>query len=103
MYIKETWIQIRDKGTENEKRYNMGNSDYYEPFTDDLGKLFASLQKEYGRCVSKVYIDEGQQIGWVFEKKEKFEDVNEYFTKETWVEVHDEKPTITTTEHFHKF
>ena len=65
------------------------DSDWYEPFTDDLGKLFKSLQRAYGRCISKVYQDNidgtSWAKGWAFEKKHKYVDCNKYYIAETWV------------------
>jgi hypothetical protein len=52
------------------------------------GEIYRECLKEHGRCTSKVYIDtkDGPKaIGWVFQKREKYEDVNETFLKETWV------------------
>jgi hypothetical protein len=34
-----------------------------------LKGLFRRLSREFGRCASKVYVGEGNPIGWVFEKK----------------------------------
>ena len=36
----------------------------YEPYTDNKGRLFRECQKEYGRCVSSVYMDtaEGTRV-----------------------------------------
>ena len=83
LVINETWV---DK-TQNAL---CGSSGYYEPYTEDLGELFRSLQREYGRCVSRVYQDnclDGTSWvnGWVFEKKHKYNDCNEYYLAETWV------------------
>jgi len=84
LIIQETYI---DK-TGN---FIIGETEEYESFTDDIGKLFKVLQKEYGKCVSKVYIDDkkgnAKQRGWVFEKKEQYTDVEEYYINETWVTV----------------
>ena len=83
LVINETWVNK----TEN---CSGGDSGYYETYTDDLGELFKSLQREYGRCVSKVYNDnclDGTvwSNGWVFEKRRKYDDCNEYYLAETWI------------------
>ena len=71
----------------------LGESDFYETFTDNKGELFKSLQKEYGRCVSKMYIDlkdgSTKEIGWVFQKRKKYEDCEKTFLLETWIQVKD--------------
>ena len=48
--------------------------------------LFLDLSRQFGRCCSKMYIGNGKQIGWVFEKKEPYDD-NGVFIQETWVEL----------------
>lgn len=82
LVIKEVWVnRTRD--------YIVGDSGYYQPFTDDLGTLFNSLRKEYGRCIGHVYRDTpdgtADKIGWVFEKLSKYEDTGEKYLAETWV------------------
>ncbi|MBK9952876.1 MAG: hypothetical protein IPP10_15615 [Candidatus Competibacteraceae bacterium] len=51
-----------------------------------LKGLFRRLSREFGRCVSKVYVGEGSPIGWVFEKKQHCTDKG-YFIQETWVTI----------------
>jgi len=71
-----------------------GESGPYEPYTTNIGKLFRSYQKEFGRCTSKVYIDTDQgpkAIGWVFIKTMKYEDArskNDIYVREVWVTIH---------------
>lgn len=80
--IQETWIN-KTEG------YRCGDSDWYEPHTNDLGVLFRDLKRQYGRCVSKVYVDNidgtSYSVGWVFEKRVKYDDCNETYLQETWV------------------
>lgn len=80
IYIQETWVSQEDDVI-------IGESDTYETFTDNKGVLFRELQKEYGRCVSKVYVDDDKQVGWVFQKKQKYDDCNKLFTLETWITI----------------
>ena len=65
LVIEETYEQIVDG-----KRYLLGDPVEYEPFTENLGDLFKSFQKEYGGCVSKIYQDvpDGTivEVGWYF-------------------------------------
>ena len=97
MLIRETWVN-------QSKGYQCGDSGLYEPFTDVICKLYLALQKEHGRCVSSMYIDNpdgsSKRIGWVFEKKMKYEDCKEYYIQETWVELHEQKPDVVTTNHY---
>lgn len=111
LYISETFINQTEG-------YRFGESGVYETYfeDDEIGKLFRSLQQEYGRCTSKVYIDtdEGtKQIGWVFEKRMEYEDsrprYDDYgrrqkpdtYIREVWVTVHEAPPTKTTEYHYH--
>lgn len=48
--------------------------------------LFRRLSREFGRCVSKVYVGKGTPIGWVFEKKQPYADKG-FFIQETWVTI----------------
>ena len=60
--------------------------------------FFSASQKEHGRCVSKVYLEGSEgtiAIGWVFQKREKYEDSKDTFIHETWVSLYDEwQPTV---------
>lgn len=96
MYIQERYVDKTDG-------YMFGESDIYEPYTDNVEELFRSLQRDFGRCSGKVYIGEAQQIGWVFEKRMKYEDCNEYYLQEVWVTLHDDLPSHTTKYYYHKF
>lgn len=89
--------------TEEDKIYSNGESGFYEPFTDDIKQLFKALQREYGRCTSKVYIDtpEGiKPIGWVFEKKMQYTDCKDFYKSIVWITLHKEKPTKTIEYHY---
>jgi len=100
MLIKETWVERESE----EQHCIIGESDLYEPFTDNIKRLFLSLQREYGKCTSKVYQDTPSgiiAIGWVFEKMVKYSDCNKYYLQETWIELHDSKPDTKTTYHYH--
>lgn len=91
-------LQIRETYVNQTKGYHLADwTPWYEPFTDNKGKLFRSLQREYGRCGSKMYIDtrngETRTCGWVFTKKQQYGDTGrygrpaEFYIQETWVEV----------------
>lgn len=94
--IEESWV-------DKTRGLRVGDSGIYETFTSDKGELYRSLQREYGRCISKVHIDTDNRvksIGWVFEKKQKYDDVNEYYIQETWVTLHESQPTRTIEHHY---
>ncbi len=87
--IEEHWVN-------RTANYSSGDSGVYETRFDNTGELYKFLQKEYGRCSGKVYIDkddrEGIAVGWVFEKIAKYEDTHEPFKLETWVTLHEKQP-----------
>lgn len=99
MLISETYID-KTRGV------RFGDSGEYEPFTEDRGKLFKSLSREYGRCTGKVYIDTSTgstPIGWVFEKRMAYEDARkptDTYVREVWVTLHKQKTTVTRTPHY---
>lgn len=68
------------------------DSGWYEPFTEDVGRLFRRLQREHGRCVSRVYVDgpDGQSWpqGWVFQKRRRYDGArspSDKYSVQTWV------------------
>ncbi len=89
------------------KGYILGTSDPYEPFTDNIRRLFLFLQKEYGKYVSRQYIDpDAKPIGWVFQKRMRYEDArtnraDDYYVQEVWVTLLNAPDTVTRTEHYH--
>ena len=92
MYIKESYLNATEG-------YRMGDSEWYETFTDNLGDLYRFLRKEFGRP-SNMYCnlkDGGcKKIGWVFRGKDKYEDTGKPYTREVWVEVSKTKPKFET-------
>ena len=57
---------------------------------ETIAEVYKAAQKEFGRCVSKMYIDtddpnKPKHVGWVFEKKQKYEDTKEFYIQETWI------------------
>lgn len=87
LFIKETWVN-------ESEGYCNGESGWYETFTDNVKTLFRHLQKEYGKA-SKMYIDTDngtKQIGWVFSKKQRYEDTRELYDFQAWVEISTTEP-----------
>lgn len=98
LYAQESFVNATDG-------YRCGDSDVYETFADTPGDLFRAMRREYGRCTGRVYIDteDGvRSIGWVFVKREQYQDADESYLKETWVTVHDAPPTVTREHHYHE-
>lgn len=81
-----------------------GEDHPYETFTDNPGKLFRALRREYGRCTGSVHIDtkEGKtrRIGWVFVKRAEYADhfyrghKPDTYLQETWISLHNGPPEI---------
>lgn len=75
---------------------SFGESGLYETAYDKPGDLFRAMQREYGRCISKVYMDRvdgtTQAIGWVFESRDKYQDDDETYLRHVWVTVHNSAP-----------
>lgn len=109
LWIQESFVNATEG-------YTFGDNPGYETYTDNVGRLFRDMQREYGRCTSKVYRDTEngvQQIGWVFQKRLRYEDARrdwngrysekDYYIREVWVTVHDAPDTVTREPHFHAF
>ena len=83
MYIQITHI--------DDTRHLCLDKDTWHEYDGKKQKLFTEMQREYGRCISKMFVDRKNLpplvIGWVFEKFTKYEDSSEKFIKHTWVEV----------------
>ena len=88
MYIRETYVN-KTEG------YQWGDSDWYETFTDNLGKLFHSLKKEYGNASNMYRDNDGppKKVGWVFTGRTQYEDTGESYLREVWVEVSTTEPS----------
>lgn len=89
-------LQIRETFINETKGYQFGDSEWYEPYTDNRGRLFREMQQDYGRCMGKVYLDVPRPdtahspapaapiatrrvfdvvaVGWVFSKTMPYED-----------------------------
>jgi hypothetical protein len=68
-----------------------------------VGDIYRFCVREHGRCTGKVYVDTKtgpMAIGWVFVKREKYEDVNETYLHETWVTLLERDETIRERDYF---
>lgn len=96
---------VQEEYLDATNRYHLGSSGLYTPFTTDIGKLFQRFQKEYGKCVSHVYVDGPNEkplsVGWVFQKRVKYDRSEETYLQEIWVSLHDEKPKQTIQYNYH--
>lgn len=102
LHVQEVWIDA----TDSERRCITGESEVYDTGRaySELGNLYRELVREHGRCIGRVYINDGVPIGYVFLKRRAVEDYrgNEPRTWlcETWVTVHTAPDTVTRTPHY---
>jgi hypothetical protein len=91
-----TTLMVKESYVNRTNNYRFGDSEWYEANADDRKELFSDLQQEFGRCTGKIYVDlisgGARAIGWVFEKKMKYEDARsskpeDFYLREVWVEV----------------
>jgi hypothetical protein len=76
---------------EDEKRICF--SEWTETTDKTMGEVFRISQREYGRCVSKVYRDvamgdgtyDTKTEGWVFLKRAEYQDCKKTYLQETWI------------------
>lgn len=84
MHANETFVNAT-------KGYQWGDSGWQETYCETRGELFRAAQSEHGRCISTMYRDgadgEAIPVGWVFAKRKQYEDCEETYLAETWVEV----------------
>lgn len=87
------YIKIFETYVNETRGYQFGDSGWQETcYTPaNKGRLFLDLQREYGRCISKMYVDSlkenrTKQVGWVFQKKMQYEDSDDWYLREVWVE-----------------
>jgi hypothetical protein len=89
-------MMMRETCIDTETGTQIHESDVYEPFTQEIGKLYRSCVRSWGRCVGKVYIDrlDGKinSCGWVFIKRVKYENSKGTYLQETWVTLHEKQP-----------
>jgi hypothetical protein len=82
IYVEETFVNKTDN-------YLVNSNGYYESYFKTSYELYKFCKKEYGKCISKVYVDipdgTADTIGWVFEKKQKYERSNEHYIQQVWV------------------
>jgi hypothetical protein len=99
IWIKESFFgkkEVTSKdGDTDYVRYRLGETEWYESFTDDRGELFRSCREEYGGCTGKIHVDiamgdgtyDTRDVGWVFEKRMKYEDCDETYLRQVWCEI----------------
>ena len=88
-------ILIQEEYVNATEGYLIGNNEPYESRYDTLGEVYRACVREFGRCISKVYVDgngAAHPIGWIFQKTAHYEDTKEPFLQEVWVTLHTAPP-----------
>jgi hypothetical protein len=90
MFIMETSVNASEGYTFGDHVENIENT-----VLDGMtrGEMFKWLQRENGRCISKVYVGDGQACGWVFVKRDRYEDTGEVYLRECWITLLDKYDT----------
>ncbi len=85
----KSYIICEDEQPINDTFFTESNDD--ETALVNIHKMFKYFQKEYGRCVGKMFIDKADKnkgsdhVGWVFQKRRMYDDCKETYLSETWV------------------
>lgn len=94
-------LEIRETYVNETKGWQIGESEWYEPWFSDLakGKQLRALMSEYGAVASKMYRDTPcgtREVGYVFRKRMEYEDARadwpkdrRTYTRAVWVEFRD--------------
>lgn len=87
LYVQESYVN---------RSQNCSTGDHeYETTAKTRGELYRDMQREHGRCDGKVYVDtpDGvKEVGWIFVKREKYQDCADTYLQETWITVLAGKP-----------
>ncbi len=96
LFVQETALEV----LVDDERRGLGEGDVYETGCDNPGDLFRAMQACHGRCVGKMFVGDGKQIGWVFLTRETYSDSPGTYLRETWVSVHTGPDTVTREPHY---
>lgn len=89
--IRETYINATEG-------YSFGEQTVVNPSSTDVSEIFHACRSAYGRCVSRIYVDTNsgpKACGWVFQRREPYEDSTERYVREVWVQLLAEPDTVT--------
>lgn len=88
-YMVDTIIHPLVKG-KREKGYRQAvEGPYLFDSGFKKGEALKIFMKQFGFCTGKVYVDgengTPKEVGWTFEKKQKYDDSPGYYIQETWI------------------
>jgi hypothetical protein len=85
------WVGYSCINTDRHCRFS--DTEPYETGYTNIGNLYRAMREEFGKCISKVYRDTKtgttEAIGWVFQKRMKYDGSKNTYIQETWVTVYD--------------
>jgi hypothetical protein len=90
--------------TEHHRIWCSGDVGPEDTHCDTPGEVYRECVKEYGRCTGRMYVDTDgapKAVGWVFVKREKYQDCDDTYLQETWVTLLDAPDTVTRERHYH--
>ena len=104
--MKQLWLN--EIYMDEVRNYILGESEPYETSytASEVGQLYRQLQKEYGACTSRIYVDTKTEqaipVGWVFRKRIEYEDARpnwskeqRYYLRSVWCELFSQQPIRT--------
>lgn len=95
---------LRETHINATRGYGLGDDVVTELSAHTAGELFRICQKEYGRCISKMYRDTEtgtHAVGWVFQKLRGYEDdPSEKYMHEVWVETLEKPDQLVSYPHY---
>lgn len=91
--MKKEYYNLVEDHINKTENYSYGENE--TPLEDttikNLKDLYHYGLKEFGKCISKAYIDKkdgaSQHIGYVFQKKRQYEDTKEFYLAESWLSI----------------
>ena len=91
LHVREERIDVAQKAGFYDEGFDCDTSTILEDATP--GEVYRYAREQYGRCTSKIYREQNDgppmHTGWVFVKREKYEDTQETFLCETWVTLYE--------------
>lgn len=70
-------------------------SEWVEQLPTEQAPNYRDLQREYGRCTGRVYVDTEhgvKAVGWFFISAQRYEDTNERYLRGAWVTLEEVPP-----------
>ena len=95
-HVELNFVNITEGHGYGKEEWDLDNTDFRNM---PWGKIFQGLRKEYGRCTSKVFIDnkdpkKSVHIGWCFESTQEYTDTKEKYIQVAWVTFFKKVPAI---------